>query len=358
MILEDLGWNPMLESRFAPLRVRELLPARVIREHKLAYAVYGEWGPLTGTISGSLRHSAVSAAELPAVGDWVAIKPRPREARATIHSVLPRKSAFTRKAAGGGGDEQVAAANVDHVFLVAGLDGDFNPRRIERYLTAAWNSGAGPVIVLNKADLCSNIEERVAQVESAAAAVPIHAVSATTRLGLDALSAYLQRGRTVALLGSSGVGKSSLVNALLDAGVQRTNDVRAGDDRGRHTTTHRELFMIPGGGMLIDTPGMRELGLWSDDNEGLGSSFSDIEELGLRCRFRDCRHEHEPGCAIRAGLEDGSLDAARWAGYRKLQRELHHADVRNDQHAARIEKEKWKKIHKAYKKRTRARERW
>lgn len=357
MNLADLGWNPTFEAHFEPFSKQNLHPARVVREDKLSCAVQGERGLLTAAVSGKLRHTAVTPADLPAVGDWVAIEPRPAEARATIHAVLPRRSAFTRKAAGSGVAEQIAAANVDHAFLVGGLDGDFNPRRIERYLTVAYNSGASPVIVLNKADVCADVARRVAEIEAVAPATPVHAISAETRVGLDALQTYLRRGQTAALLGSSGVGKSTLVNALLNSAAQRTNEVRAGDDHGRHTTTRRELFLLPTGGMLIDTPGMRELQLWPGDDDGLSASFSDVEDLAERCRFRDCRHEHEPCCAVRAALEDGTLEAARLTSYRKLQRELHYAAIRNDQAAQQIQKAKWKTIHKAMRKRTKMRDR-
>ncbi len=352
MNLEELGWNAAFAAHFESFSGQNLCPARVVREERLSYEVLGECGPLRASIAGRLRHQADAAAELPAVGDWVAIEPRASEGAATIHAVLPRSSAFTRRAAGTAGDEQVAAANVDHIFLVSGLDGDFNPRRIERYVTVAWNSGATPVVVLNKADVCGDVAAALGEIEAVAPGVPIHALSAAKRSGMDSLDAYLQRGRTVALLGSSGVGTSTLVNALLESDVQRTKSVRCGDDHGRHTTTHRELFVLPGGGMIIDTPGMRELQLWSDDGDGLDSSFADVAALAERCRFRDCGHDGEPGCAIRAALEQGTLDAGRLASHRKLQRELRYAELRNDQSAQLIQKAKWRKVHKAYRKRT------
>lgn len=350
MNLEELGWNSIFSAHFESCNGPNRRPARVVREERLSYEVVGELGPLTASIAGRLRHNAGSAADLPAVGDWVAVEPRRDEGSATIHAVLPRKSAFSRRAAGTVGEEQVAAANIDHVFLMSGLDDDFNPRRTERYLTVAWNSGATPVVLLNKADVCGDIDRYVGEIEALAPATPIHAISAVTRLGIDALTPYLQRGQTVALLGSSGVGKSTLVNVLMDADAQRTNSVRRGDDHGRHTTTRRELFVLPGGAMIIDTPGMRELQLWSDDGDGLGSSFADIEALSRRCRFRDCGHEAEPGCAVRAALEEGMLDADRLASYRKLQRELRYAEIRNDRSAQLVQQAKWKKIHKAMRK--------
>ena len=358
MNLAELGWNPVFEAHFEPFERRGLSPARVVREERLTYEIRGEHESLTAVVSGKLRFEAASAADRPAVGDWVAVEPRPAEGRATIHAVLPRKSVFARRAAGSGGAQQVAAANIDHVFLISGLDGDFNPRRIERYLTVAWNSGAAPVVVLNKADLCPDPAARSAEIESVAPATPIHAISAATGYGMAALRTYVQCGRTVALLGSSGVGKSTLLNALLGTAAQRTETVRAGDDHGRHTTTRRELFLLPAGGMVIDTPGMRELQLWSNDNHGLSASFGEIEELSRGCRFRDCRHESEPGCAVRAALDEGTLAAERLAGFGKLQRELHHAAIRNDRSAQAAEKAKWKRIHKTLKKQNRNRARW
>jgi ribosome biogenesis GTPase len=252
---------------------------------------------------------------------------RAAEASATIHHLLPRRSAFVRKAIGGGA--QVVAANVDVAFLVASLNADLNPRRIERYLATAWESGASPVVVLTKADLCDDCEAHKASIEAVALGVPVHVVSAVTGQGLADLSASFAPGQTAALLGSSGVGKSSLVNALAGSSLMVTQAIREEDARGRHTTTHRELVLLPGGRLMLDTPGMRELGLW-DAEAGVATTFADVEALVAECRFRNCAHGAEPGCAVRAALVDGSLDEGRWRSYAKLQREAARFARRDD----------------------------
>ena len=338
-----LGWNPFFQQHFESLDDPALAPARVARQDRQLCLVYTDAGELTARLAGRLRHEAASPADLPAVGDWVAVEPRPAEGAATIRAVLPRTSCFLRKAAGSHADEQVVAANVDSVFLVSGLDGDFSPRRIERYLTVAWDSGAAPVVVLNKADLCGDVAAPVAEAEAVALGVPVLAVSAAERRGLDALAPYLAVGHTVAFLGSSGVGKSTLINALLDAERQAVRAVRADDSRGRHTTTHRELIPLPGGALLMDTPGLRELGLWGDETS-LSASFADVEELAARCRFRDCAHRGEPGCAVQQALAEGELAVERWQSYLKLQRELRHLERRRDHKARLAERAKWRKI--------------
>lgn len=272
-----------------------------------------------------------------------------RESRkATIHSILPRKSKFSRQSVGGITTEQIVAANIDTVFLVSGLDGDFNPRRIERYLVLAWESGANPVILLNKADLCQNLEECLNQVENIALGVPIITISAANSQGLDALKTYLQPGKTVALLGSSGVGKSTITNQLKGEAVQKVKAVRQGDDRGRHTTTHRELIVLPNGSLIIDTPGMREIQIWASE-DSLHSTFEDIEILAQECRFRDCQHINEPGCAIQQALQDGKLDYSRFSSYQKLQKELDYLSQKQDQKVYLDNKKRWKKVSKSMK---------
>lgn len=342
MNLIDLGWNNFFEGHFEHFRNQGLAPARIAREHKDLYFVYSQYGELSARISGKLRHSIKSRADLPAVGDWVAIQPRPDEHKATILALLPRKSKFSRKAvlsggmpdSGGKTEQQILSVNVDTAFLVCGLDTDFNLRRIERYLAVTWDSGASPVIVLNKTDLCSDINEKIAEVESIAFGVPIHPVSATKNQGLENIQKHLSKGKTAVLLGSSGVGKSSIINKMLGEESLKVGEVRAYDSRGRHTTAYRQMILLPEGGIVIDTPGMRELALW-DNEEGIERTFSDIAELALGCRFRDCSHQGEPGCAVQQALKDGTLNPNRYKNYLKLQKELKHLALRQDTKARR-----------------------
>ena len=346
LTLEDLGWSESFAAAFEPHARQGLVPARVIREGRGVYGVATEDGELSAAAAGRLWHGEEGGGQ-PAVGDWVALRlPTLPEEPGLIRAILPRKSKFSRKAAGARTDEQVVASNVDTVFLMTGLDHDFNPRRIERYLAAAWESGSDPVVLLNKADLDAMLEEHVREVERIAMMVPVHAISAKTGQGIEALAPYLGRGRTVSVLGSSGVGKSTLINRLLGSDIQRTGAVRASDERGRHTTTHRELFLLPGGGLILDTPGMRELQLWEAE-EGLGAAFADIEELAASCRFGDCGHSGEPGCAVEEAVASGDLALERLESWRKLQRELEATRLRQDELARLREKQRVKAIHKA-----------
>lgn len=331
--LTEIGWNDHFAALFEPYSRNDLVPARVVKQYRERCLVAAEKGELKADISGRLRHSIANISDFPVIGDWVAVE-SVGHSRGVIHAVLPRRSAFTRKAAGDLTEAQVVAANVDTVFLITGLDGNFNLRRIERYLTAAWDSGASPVIVLNKADLKLNLNETVAEVKRIARGVPVVAVSANDGYNLDVLGTFLAPGRTVAMLGSSGVGKSTLINRLLGEERLRIRPVREDDSRGRHTTTHREIVALPGGALLIDTPGMRELQLWADD-EGLDRSFDDIAGLASRCRFADCRHEAEPACAVREAVERGSLDARRLENYLKQRRELEFLALKQDEKARR-----------------------
>jgi ribosome biogenesis GTPase len=351
MNLIELGWNSFFEQHFDQFRKPGLDPGRVAREHRQRYVVYSEHGELIAEVSGRIRHGARSRGHFPAVGDWVAVSVRVDERKATIHALLPRRSGFSRKAVLSGGmpdtggktEEQVLAANVDTVFLVCGLDGDFNLRRIERYLAVAWDSGADPVIVLNKSDICPDVEAHIREAESCAFGVPIHPLSAVKNEGLNALSGYLNVGKTAVFLGSSGVGKSTLINSLLGTERLKVSAVRECDGKGRHTTAGREMIPLPTGGIVIDTPGMRELAMWSDD-EGLKRTFDDIEQLAAGCRFRDCSHQHEPGCAVQEALKRGALDAGRLRSYTKLLKELKYLTTRKDQRA-RLDNERiWKKI--------------
>ena len=333
MNLEALGWSAFFEDAFEPFRQEGIIPARVAIRHHGPCVLLTEHGELGGVPAGRLDE-----AELPAVGDWVAARPLPGERKAVIEAVLPRRSAFMRKEAWRRTIQQVVAANVDTVFLVTAFGSDLNVRRLERYLAAAWESGAEPAIVVNKADVASDPAAELAAAEEIAFGVPIHAVSAATGEGMAALERYLLPGRTIALLGSSGVGKSTLVNRLCGRTLLATAETRA-DGRGRHTTSHRELVPMPGGALLLDTPGMRELQLWGTD-EGLERTFADIATLASRCRFNDCAHEAEPGCAVRAALDDGSLPADRWESFRKLQRELYWLEVRQNARLSADERKK------------------
>ena len=319
MELNKLGWTAELAGSLKSLNAPEFIPARVTQEHKELYVVFSADGELFAEISGKFRHQAQSRADFPCVGDWAAITTRPHQGRAIIHALLPRKTVFSRKAVLGGGpkyrpgktDEQVLAANIDTVFLVSGLDGDYNLRRIERYVAVAWDSGANPVIILNKADLCGDLEERLMEVEAVALGIPILPVSAAENEGLDLVREYLVEGKTAVFLGSSGVGKSTIINRLLGEERLKTGAVREFDDRGRHITTYRELIVLPSGGVVVDTPGLREIQMWND-NEGLSRAFRDVEEIVGQCRFTDCSHGEEPGCAIRQALEDGTLAPERY----------------------------------------------
>ncbi len=307
------------------------------------YTLLTQGAELFARVTGRLRHEAAGRADFPAVGDWVAARRQPGEEWATIHAILPRRSRFSRKVAGEDAEEQIVAANIDTVFLVMGLDGDFNPRRMERYLTVAWDSGADPVVLLSKVDLCDDPDARRREIEALGA--PVHLVSAKTGAGMEAIESYLKPARTLALLGSSGVGKSTIVNRLLGEERLRTREVRSSDDRGRHTTTARELLPLPGGALMIDTPGMRELQLW-DAAAGLGTAFGDVEELAARCRFTDCGHEAEPGCAVREALASGQLPVQRLTSYHKLQRELVALAARHDRRLEAEQNRKWRSIHK------------
>ena len=343
MNLERLGATPQLRATLAP----DLTLARVTLSHRDLYRLIADSGDLDAEPSGALWYHAASRAEMPVVGDWVAarvINPR----QAIVEAVLPRRTLFARRAPGRREDQQPIAANIDLVFLVCGLDGDFNLRRLERYLTLSAESGAEAVVVLNKSDLCDDVAARLAETAAVAGAAPVVAVHTLNPAGLDALRPYLADGRTVALLGSSGVGKSSLVNCLLGEHRLRTTEVRESDSRGRHTTSHRELIPLPWGGALIDTPGMRELQLWASE-DAVDRAFDEIASLAAQCRFRDCMHAGEQGCAVQDALSGGSLSPARWESYRKLRAEAQHHETMADPLLALERKRKWKRIHQAAK---------
>ena len=343
--LQTLGWNEFFEGAFAPYKTAGFTVGRVTEEHRGAYKVFTESEELLAEITGRIRHEATGRADYPAVGDWVVLEKLPNEKRASIQVVLPRRSKFSRKAAGKNVDEQIVATNIDTVFLVQSLNQDYSLRRLERYLVVAFESGASPVIILNKADLCDDAEEKKLEVEAIASGVPVHLISAKFEKGIEQLQEYLQIGRTIAFLGSSGVGKSTLINRLLGADRQKIKEVREGDDKGRHTTTYRELIVLESGGLLIDTPGMRELQLW-EAGDGMTDNFSDIEEFAGQCQFNDCKHEREPNCAVKAALASGELKAERFENYKKMQKELEFLASQQDKKLELERKEKWKKIHR------------
>jgi ribosome biogenesis GTPase / thiamine phosphate phosphatase len=323
--LQDLGWSDQLQSEFEPHAAEGFVPARVAVEHRGAYVLYTEAGEQRAEVAPKLRSRANGRADYPAVGDWVALQD------GFVHAVLPRRTKFSRKAAFTEVDEQVVAANVDVVFLVTAFGRDFNLRRLERYLVSAWESGAEPAVLLAKSDLADDVAACVLEAESIAFGVPVHALSAVTGEGLDAVHGYLRPGRTAALLGSSGVGKSTLVNRLAGEELLATAGLRS-DGRGRHTTSHRELVLLPDGGLVLDTPGMRELQLW-ESADGIGEAFTDVEALAARCRFSDCAHRTEPACAVREALRSGELDPERYASYEKLKRELRRLELKVDKRA-------------------------
>jgi ribosome biogenesis GTPase / thiamine phosphate phosphatase len=341
--LTVLGWNEHFKEHFRPHAEAGLVPGRVAVEHRGAYAVYTDDGEAWAELAGRLRHDAAARGELPTVGDWVALRARPG-GQASVQAVLPRRTKFSRKVAFMETEEQVLAANIDTILVVGSLNEELNLRRIERYLTMAWESGAAPAIVLNKADLCdeAELESLVADVEAIAFGVPVHPVSALDGRGVEELRGSLAEGQTAALLGSSGVGKSTLINRLLGAEELATAEIRS-DGRGRHTTTRRELIQLPGGGLVIDTPGMRELQLWSS-GDGFGAAFEDVLELAGKCRFNDCSHRSEPGCAVLAAIESGSLAQERFNSYLKLQRELAHLERKQDARLAAKERKKWRAV--------------
>jgi ribosome biogenesis GTPase len=333
--LAALGWTDELEAAFTTYEERGFHPARVVAEHRGGYYVRSKLGDRLAHARGRMRDDEIWGG-MPAVGDWVAVCDAPGE-RFAIEALLPRRTKVSRKTPWLKAEEHILVANVDTVVLVSGLDQDFNPRRLERYLTAAWDSGADPVIVLTKLDLCDD-SGKLVEAENVAVGVPVHAVSNVTGEGIDEVRALLRPAKTLVLLGSSGAGKSTLVNRLARRTVMETGDLRR-DGRGRHTTRHRQLLVLPGGSILIDTPGLRELQVWEGD---IDSAFADIAELAAQCRFGDCAHASEPDCAVREALETGELDADRWQNYVKLQRELRSIEVRSSKRLQRELKSRWR----------------
>jgi ribosome biogenesis GTPase len=349
MRLAELGWDDAFAQAFGAEHAKpDVHPGRIIIEFNYIYRVATDDGEVDAVLSGRLKHHASTRGELPAVGDWVAVRRRPDEDRGAIVAVLPRRSRFSRRGAGNVTHEQVVAANVDVAFIVMGLDADFNLRRLERYLLLARESGANPVVLLTKPDLCEDTPGRLAEVSALTGDLPVHVLSPKFNEGLDQVDAYLTPGRTGALLGSSGVGKSTIINRLVGSDVRKTRAVREADARGRHTTTHRELVVLPSGGLIIDTPGMRELQLW-DVGESVRETFDDIEALASECRFTDCRHRDEPRCAVKAAIGEGTVPAARLESYLKLQNEMAHLARAQDERAQLDEKRRARVAGKALK---------
>ncbi|MFC1838684.1 ribosome small subunit-dependent GTPase A [Thermodesulfobacteriota bacterium] len=357
MNLEDLGWNSYFEKELENHVNRDnLLPARVSQEHKGLYTAINHTGEYLAEISGKMRYTSSGYSDFPAVGDWVLAKIYTEEKKAIIHGLLKRKNRFSRKAVLSGGmpdsqgktEEQVLAANVDTVFLVNGLDSDFSLRRIERYMTTVYDSSMHPVIVLNKTDLVENPEDYVEQVKSIAFGVPVIPVCGLKSEGMDMLREHIRTGDTIVLLGSSGVGKSTIINRLFGMNRQKVNEVREYDQKGRHTTTSRELMVLPDGGILIDTPGMREFQPWKGE-EDTARTFEDIESYAENCRFRDCNHESEPGCAVRRAIDRGHLDSGRYENYVRMKKEARYLETRVERSAQLAEKNKWKAISKIQK---------
>jgi ribosome biogenesis GTPase len=346
--IKQLGWNSYFDALWQGREDTAWLPARIISQQRGLWRIAGDFAETWAEASGTLRAAAETGGDWPAAGDWVAAEILSGGGRPLIHKVLPRRSKFVRKVAGRRLEEQVIAANVDTAFVVMALDGDFNVRRLERYLAQCWESGAKSVVVLNKADDCGDVTARISEVQGIAAGVPIFAISARTGEGVEALDTFLASGQTIVLLGSSGVGKSTLVNHFLQRDAQAVRSVRASDSRGRHTTTSRELFALPGGALLIDTPGLRELHLWGA-TEGVEQTFSEIEELATQCKYGNCGHTTEPGCAVQAALAEGRLDEERLESWRKLEREQEFVRRKIDPEGRQQEKERVKQLHRGAK---------
>jgi ribosome biogenesis GTPase len=325
MDLQTLGWDSAWSEEAETLLEGDLVPGRVAVAQKTGYGLYTESGEVWAELLGRMRFEAEEGGDLPVVGDWVGVALSPDARSGVIHTILPRRSFLARKAVGRVTARQLLAANIDTAFWVESLNEIFKLRRIERFLLMAAESGADPAVILNKADLCDNAEEKVREVKAIAPDIPVHPTSAFSQIGLEDLKSYIRDGKTVVFLGMSGVGKSTILNQLAGGDLQETGEIRQIDGRGRHTTSTRSLFVLPEGGCAIDSPGIRELALW-DDSDNIYGAFPDIEEIAAGCRFKDCGHDEEPSCAVRQAVEDGLLAAGRFENFKKMKKELKHLE--------------------------------
>ncbi len=336
--MEHMGWNQHFAEHFKPFETTGYVPARVTRVDRGIFTVIHKDGECVVKVTGKFQFDATSKFEFPTVGDWVVLELETSTQSGRIHALLTRQSSLSRMLSKDDNQQQTLAANVDTVLIVCGMDFDFNVRRIERALTLCYSGNVTPVILLNKIDVCDDVDQKVAQLQDIAPDVAIYPISVTQHIGLDALQLYLSASQTICVFGSSGVGKSSLINHLLGEEKMLVKEIRASDSHGRHTTRHREMFSLPQGCVIIDIPGVREVGMWTDDEDGLQTSFSDIEALAQNCKFNDCKHAHEPGCAIKAAIDDGELEASRMENYRDMLLEVKQAQEKKDRLAKKLER--------------------
>jgi len=347
--LKTLGWNSFFENQFEEYKNSGFVPGRIAVENKNNYLVLTEHGETLAEVSGKLLFTAESNSELPKTGDWVLLSVFDSGGVAIIHKILERKTKISRKDAGKTSDEQIIITNVDFIFIVQSLDNNFNINRLERYLVTVFQSGAEPVVILSKADLCEDVDFKISEIQKSYPDLKIITVSSFTNIGINELTNFIEPEKTYAFLGSSGVGKSTIINKLIGEDILKTTEVRTSDSKGKHTTTKRELIILKDKGILIDTPGMRGLQLWSADN-GMSAAFSEFEEFAGQCRFADCTHTHEINCAVIDAVKNNIIPQSRYDNYLKMRKELRHLESRVDHRIYLEEKRKWKEIHKSYKK--------